>query len=580
MTLSCKAFSFRYLNCAALTVLLLASTPSLSLAQERVALVVGISEYAPEVKASNLAGVRHDMESAKKIALAMGVTNDQIVFLRDSKATKATILQHLKDLGQKTPQGGRALVYFSGHGTRYFDSEVGGCVEGLLTYDGQTITHDEFAQVTKQLSQKADKVIALMDACHSGGVAEQVQRTRSVFGGDRLTSKFHLKTDANSNQCSIPSNMRTRGLLGEVTRLGALQENFVQITSSLPDEVSFDEAGKGGIATQALRDCLLGQAKDLDGSGAVSLEEIRACAQSFVDRRLQNAIGLLPHHITVRGNRNLIPVPVALTPPQKPPETEVQTESPQAPTITTIAPSKPVAELPSTAPTSAQQAPSTQIPVPSTESIPSSNSVAVVTGPVPAPSQNIAPAPIPPGLTTPVLVAPLTMPTVTPQTASLSTLNDILQQRDPRRKVDVSLDKKKLKIGQDNLQLRIRSSHPGNVYLVLLGSDAKSFYLLFPNEIDKNNRIVPGQTLNLPRPHWQVQATGPQGVDHVLVLVTEQPRSLAALKQDKDAGQSPFIFTLNDLSGRSDLIRFLVGSGSAGRAVSFGAAMISVEEIP
>ena len=230
-------------------------------AQDRVALIIGVSEYAPEVRANSLGGVKYDMDSAQKIAAAMGVTADKIIFLRDAQATKPAIMQRLEQLGQNTPDGGRALVYFSGHGTRYFDREAGGCVEGLLTYEGETITHNEFAVATRKLSQRADKVIALMDACHSGGVVEQVQRTRSVLGGDRLSAKFHLKSGLSEDQCSTPSNMKTRGLLGEMTRLGALQENFVQITSSLPDEVSFDEAGKGGLATQGLRDCLLGDRK-------------------------------------------------------------------------------------------------------------------------------------------------------------------------------------------------------------------------------------------------------------------------------------------------------------------------------
>ena len=155
-------------------------------AQDRVALIIGVSEYAPEVRANSLGGVKYDMDSAQKIAAAMGVTADKIIFLRDAQATKPAIMQRLEQLGQNTPDGGRALVYFSGHGTRYFDREAGGCVEGLLTYEGETITHNEFAVATRKLSQRADKVIALMDACHSGGVVEQVQRTRSVLGGDRL----------------------------------------------------------------------------------------------------------------------------------------------------------------------------------------------------------------------------------------------------------------------------------------------------------------------------------------------------------------------------------------------------------
>lgn len=499
--------------------------------QSRQALIIGISQYSDVVQAAPLAGVRHDLESAQKIAASMGIRADQMIFMRDQQATKSAILAELKRLGESSSDGARALVYFSGHGTRYFDPSAGGCIEGLLTYDGQTVTHQEFAQATQALSKKADKVIAVMDACHSGGIANTAQRTRSL-SSERLAPKFHLRAGGSSDQCSTPSNMRTRGLLGEVTRLGGVQENFVQITSSLPDEVSFDEAGKGGLATQGLRDCLLGQAKDLDASGAVSLDEIRQCAQDFVDRRLQNAIGLLPHHITVRGNRNLIPVAVVQTPPP------VETPIIAAPVTST----------------------------------PASSAAASTGNQVSAPQA-------PPSPTVPPIVA-LTPPPPTPEMASVATLKDIFEQRDPRRKVEVTLDKSRLKIGQDTLQLRVKSNRAGHVYVVLRGSDAKSFYLLFPNGLDSNHRIAAGQTLVLPRPHWQVQASGPAGKDQLLVLVTDTPRSLSQLALTAGDGQNPFTYALNDLPGRSALIQFWVGQGSAEKVSPFGAAWVEVEEMP
>lgn len=59
--------------------------------------------------------------------------------------------------------------------------------------------------------------------------------------------------------------------------------------------------------------------------------------------------------------------------------------------------------------------------------------------------------------------------------ASLATLKDIEQQRNPKRLVEVQVSKSTLKIGKDSLDLSIKSSHDGYLYLILLGSDSKAF---------------------------------------------------------------------------------------------------------
>lgn len=213
----------------------------------RTALLIGIGTYSrPEIPV--LEGVKPDMVSATAIAKAMGIPDANIRVLRDLQATKANILAALARLGESTPEGARTFVYFSGHGTRWLDPKAGGCVEGLLTYDDQTITNSEIAAITKKLSDKADKFVVFFDACHSGGVAPDLSLGRSV-SKLRFVPKFYQKADGAGNACSQPSNFVARGLLGETLRIGALPENFVQITSSLPTEVSFDEPDKGGLGT-------------------------------------------------------------------------------------------------------------------------------------------------------------------------------------------------------------------------------------------------------------------------------------------------------------------------------------------
>jgi hypothetical protein len=549
--------------------------------QNRTALLIGIGEYGYSGVPS-LSGVTYDMTSAQRIALAMGIPEKNIKTLVNAQATKENILKTLQELGNSTKPGARAFVYFSGHGTRYPDPASGGCIEGLLSYEGQTITNKELANASQQLHQNADKLITLMDACHSGGVANAFN-TRSA-SANLFKPKFFLKADASANMCSQPTNMRTRAFINEATRLGALQENVVQITSSRPDEVSFDEPGKGGLATQGLRDCLLGQAQDTDGSGAVNLAEIQQCAQNFVDNKLKNVPGLSPHHITVKGNRNLIPV---MAPPSLP--------------VIAVAPAPTPATAPSSSITVAvvePSAPSTAIPAVQAVSSPAAQPAATMLEPAPLrpapqvpvdvqtvqvqtlPTQATAPVvPSAPSLSAPSISKP-TPVVVPPALASLATLKDIEQQRNPKRKVEVKLSKPTLKIGKDLLDMSIQSSHTGYMYLVLLGSDSKSFYVLYPNGLDQNNKILAGQTLRIPKPEWQIKSAGPAGTNQILVMVSDSPRKLDQLVMAEPTASEPFTYALNNFEGRSALIRFLTSSGANGASESFGAKIISVREVP
>ena len=197
--------------------------------QNRKALIIGVSNYSAQSQADPLPGVPHDIESAKKIASAMGIPESNFKFLTDSQATKANIMAALKGLGDSNPEGSRTLVYFSGHGVRQFDPNTGSCTEGLLTYEGtEMITHTEFANATQKLNKSADKVITMIDACFSQGVVTSPVASRSM-SGPKLTAKFFSKNGPNVDNCPAVNNpVATRGMLSEVTRLGGLQENFVQ----------------------------------------------------------------------------------------------------------------------------------------------------------------------------------------------------------------------------------------------------------------------------------------------------------------------------------------------------------------
>ncbi len=114
-------------------------------------------------------------------------------------------------------------------------------------------------------------------------------------------------------------------------------------------------------------------------------------------------------------------------------------------------------------------------------------------------------------------------------------------------------------IGKGKLDFEIRSSRAGYVYVYLLSSGGE-LLLLFPNVLDKYNRIEAGQTLALPRAAWPLEAGGPPGTNRFAVLVSEHERDftdsgmrgvdvfaefppsvLAALEAVRGSGPSPLL---------------------------------------
>ena len=152
--------------------------------------------------------------------------------LRDEQATKRNIEAQLAKLTRRVQQGDRVFVYFSGHGTRM--ATGGGCEEGLLSFDGDMINEQEFAKYTGPMSQRAEKMITMVDSCFSGGVLT----TTRALSSPAMRPKFISK--ANQDACSTQgsNNLVTRSLLSELGRFGIKSENFVQIAAAKRDEVS------------------------------------------------------------------------------------------------------------------------------------------------------------------------------------------------------------------------------------------------------------------------------------------------------------------------------------------------------
>lgn len=202
---------------------------------------------------------------------------------------------------------------------------------------------------------------------------------------------------------------------------------------------------------------------------------------------------------------------------------------------------------------------------------------------------------------TPLTTAPQPLPAIpTPMPVSAPTVpqpvakkpfspNDMLDQifdnRSRSHMVAAFPEKSTVRIGRDRLRFSVNSSKAGYVYVLTLGTDRSDFGLLFPNTIDRNNRIAPGKTLNLPGESWPVKALGPAGTNRFVVIVSDEPRDFSVLRPEASD-----IFQKFPLDVGTRLYRDYAGVTPlyAGKAVcaskgfcssSYGAASFVIEEV-
>lgn len=135
----------------------------------------------------------------------------------------------------------------------------------------------------------------------------------------------------------------------------------------------------------------------------------------------------------------------------------------------------------------------------------------------PSPPAEVAQAPAPP--------PPPPPPSVQPRTPAES-LQSLAEGAAPGFEVTASPRKSEVAIGKDKLDFELRSQREGYVYVYLLSSGGELF-LLFPNLLDKHNKIAAGQSFTLPRASWPMDAGGPAGVNRFAVLVSTQERDFS-----------------------------------------------------
>jgi len=186
-----------------------------------------------------------------------------------------------------------------------------------------------------------------------------------------------------------------------------------------------------------------------------------------------------------------------------------------------------------------------------------------------------------PPAATPLAAAPA--PTASAMFDPDAALQQLVAGASPDHAVAVTLPKPQVVINRDRFGFSVHSARGGYVYVHMLANNGNDVLEIFPNVVDRDNRIAPGQTLALPRRSWVMDVTGPAGIDRFVAIVSDAPRRFpAAQVVGNDAFATFSTARLQARQGQSAANPLLGETAcAAGRAcpTSYGAAAFTIESV-
>lgn len=233
------------------------------------ALIVGIASY-PNVKPLPPTVVKdaRDITAMLQRPDRAGYPADHVKLLLNEQATKQGVLDGLKWLADNARDDATATFYFSGHGANLPDGPNKG--NYLVTYDTVLTGKPNYVKPDTILSSdeltaalnaiKTQKVITLLDACHSGGTGA----TKDLLGPEEPVLK---SLDASAYEQLKQGSGR------------------IIFASSKTDEVSFVMPGAANsLFTECMLEALDGRAKT-EGDGTIRIFDVVSYVFTNVSQR-------------------------------------------------------------------------------------------------------------------------------------------------------------------------------------------------------------------------------------------------------------------------------------------------------
>jgi serine/threonine protein kinase len=183
--------------------------------------------------------------------------------------------------------------------------------------------------------------------------------------------------------------------------------------------------------------------------------------------------------------------------------------------------------------------------------------------------------------------SPSPSPESTKQVFSPAVVNDLLYQaRSPDWPLTGQASPQTVEIDKDFIRLAIRSERAGFLYIFMLGSDTRDWWLIFPNGKDRNNKLIAGEAMSLPRKSWPIQSGGPPGTTRFLAIASEAERDFnaAGLKLTRDFGKFDLTAAALAYEQSDDPAALFAGvlrcpNGQSACNKAYGAAQFQIEEV-
>jgi hypothetical protein len=261
------------------------------------ALVIGIDAYR---YVKPLKGAAADARDIEQALLRMGVSD--LTALIDDQADRATVMQKIAGLVERTGPGDLVILSIAGHGSqepeRVRGSEPDGKDDVFLLAGFETsrvgseqrIIGAEFNHVIKQLEGRGARVLFIADTCHGGGLAREID-PRADELSYRQVSSYQIADDGLKPISTSSEAFLTELDFSRTAILAAVDRETKSPEVRIPGIPGFR-----GALSYAVARALEGLA-DTDHDGRVMLNELFSYVRQIVyqlsDQR-QNPVTLNP----------------------------------------------------------------------------------------------------------------------------------------------------------------------------------------------------------------------------------------------------------------------------------------------
>ena len=426
----------------------------------------------------------------------------------------------------------------------------------------------------------------MVDTCHAAGYSQR-GGSRTLSKTDFLVPKFSLLDGA--DQCGQTSNLDTKRINSRSLsslRTSLFENNVVKISAARVDEVAWSSPRIGGLATHAFLKCIEGDARDLDRSGSISTAELQVCAQQKMnDPNFGGRFppGGAPSNVTVSSSQRIVfpglgdgingvapPLAVSVQQEmtkmlQEREKSERQRLAQERAELDRIEKQKVAAERDRQERERKQLADQQEHERRELERLATETAERIrvyqynldrIQNRLKAEFERAEPE-------------------IYSYQDALATLTDIYEQRNPQYRLQIIQPRTNIQIHKDDYSFTVSSSIQGYLYVLHLGSDKRTFTLLFPNKYEEFNTLPANTKFRIPGPNWNLKARGPEGKTHLLVLVSRIKLDLTNFGLG-DSG----IFAEEDarIENRRSLTKLFSQSSLTDTTLSFGASLFSVVE--